>query len=103
MEACKAPFRDCSGLKSVKLGKKVSKIEDKAFKNCDSLKEVTLYSSIKSIGYGAFQSCESLTDIYYNGTMAKWNKIKIKNDCFDDIDNAVTIQCTDGNIIIEVN
>ena len=96
-------FRDCYSLKSVRLGKKVSKIEDEAFKNCDSLKEVTLYSSVKSIGYGVFKSCESLTDIYYNGSMAKWNKIKIKNDCFDDIDNPVTVHCTDGNIIIEVN
>lgn len=96
-------FRGCSSLKSVKLGKKVSKIDDKAFKNCNSLKEVTLHSSVKSIGHSVFESCESLTDIYYNGTMAKWNKIKIKNDCFDDINNHVTVHCTDGDIIIEVN
>ena len=94
-------FKFCYNLRSADLGKNVTKIEDNAFYGCDSLTEVRLPSTLKSIGYGAFQSCESLNDIYFDGTVSKWNSIKLKNGWYTDNDSPLTIHCIDGNIVLD--
>ena len=97
----KEAFKYCYSLKSADLGKKLTKIEDNAFYGCDSLVEVRLPSTLKSIGYGAFQSCGELNDIYFNGTVSKWNSIKLKNGWYTDNDTPLTIHCIDGNIVLD--
>jgi len=62
----------------------VTAIGEWAFGDCDSLAEVTIPASVTRIGYAAFWNT-SLTDVYYGGTEAQWETIKI-----DDYNEALT-------------
>lgn len=92
-------FSGCEALKTVKLPASLEEIKDYAFENCINLKKAALPSGVKTICYAAFQNCASLEsvtipasvksidsnafydtdllDVYYLGTKAKWDKIKI--------------------------
>ena len=49
------------------------------FEGCEKLKSVTIPASVTSIEYAAFDYVETLTDVYYAGTLKRWNSIDIKN------------------------
>lgn len=57
----------CSNLKTFKIGKYITDIEDRAFNACTALKDITIEGNINSINSATFQDCISLT------------KVKIKN------------------------
>lgn len=47
---------------------------------CTSLVSVSLPESIKEIGNNAFLYCEELKNIYYEGTKAQWDEIRIETE-----------------------
>ena len=61
----------------------ITSIGDYVFYNCDNLISITIPDSVTDIGNCAFWRCNSLTDVYYNGTEEKWDKISIgsNNEC----------------------
>ena len=73
-------FGQAAALKTLTLPDGLETIGYDAFWACKSLTAVTLGSSVRSIGDGAFSKCDSLTDVYYAGTEAQWNAIRIGRD-----------------------
>ena len=71
-------FAYFSSLTSITIPDSVTSIGDGAFFDCDSLESVTIPDSVTSIDYGAFHGCESLETVYYTGSEAEWNDIKIR-------------------------
>lgn len=54
---------------------------------------------VTSIGDGAFCGCKSLTDITFQGTIAQWKKINIRDSWNHNIP-ATVVHCTDGDVEI---
>ena len=73
-------FEHCSSLTSVTIGNGVTSIGGWAFAECKSLTSVTIGNGVTSIGYGAFVDCYSLSDVYYAGTEAQWDTVKIESN-----------------------
>ena len=80
-------FKDCKKLSKVTIGSGVKTIDDSTFENCCSLKSVTIPSSVTTIFCNAFCCCESLKNVYYVGSKAQWNKIRIDRNN-DELTNA---------------
>ena len=72
-------FNFCTRLTSVTIPDSVTSISDATFRSCSSLTSVTIPDSVTSIGISAFYGCSSLTDVYYAGTEAQWNAIRIRS------------------------
>ncbi|MGN1235392.1 MAG: leucine-rich repeat protein, partial [Christensenellaceae bacterium] len=70
-------FWKCSSLQSVTIGSGVTSIGRGAFRLCSSLQSVTIGSGVTSIELSAFHGCSSLKHVYYTGTKAQCDKIKI--------------------------
>lgn len=91
-------FVGCTGLTSITIPSGVTEIGFCAFYECSSLKSVTIPNSVTTIYIGAFAECPSLTDIAYDGTTEQWKQIynesAFRNTC-------VTVNCTDGKIVIK--
>ena len=54
---------------------------------------------VTSIGDGAFCGCKSLTDITFQGTIAQWKKITLRESWKHNIP-ATVVHCTDGDVEI---
>lgn len=54
---------------------------------------------VTSIGDGAFCGCKSLTDITFQGTIAQWKKITLRDSWKHNIP-ATVVHCTDGDVEI---
>ena len=52
---------------------------------------------VTSIGDGAFCGCKSLTDITFQGTIAQWKKIMLRDSWKHNIP-ATVVHCTDGDV-----
>ena len=76
-------FENCEYIKSITLSEKTKQIFLGAFWNCNKLESITIPASITNIEWCSFISCNSLKNVYYSGTSAEWQKIKIdtNNDC----------------------
>lgn len=72
-----AAFSGCSSLESVSVPESVTTIDTYAFRLCTNLKTLNLGSNLQSINTGAFNKCTALTDVYYNGSEAKWNTVSV--------------------------
>ena len=70
-------FSVCTSLTSVTIPASMTSIGSHAFSSCSSLKSITIPDSVASIGPCAFNDCSTLTDVYYGGSRAEWNKIRI--------------------------
>ena len=75
-------FSYCNSLSSITIPNSVKTIDQAAFSNCFSLTSITIPDSVTSIGTCAFHDCSALTDVYYGGSRAEWNKIRI--DTYND-------------------
>ena len=64
-------FRDLSTLKSIRLPKGVTKIDECAFYCCGGLTSITIPNSVTEIEKGAFANCTSLTSITFPKSIAK--------------------------------
>ena len=78
---------------------RVTSIRQHAFDCCSSLTSIVLPNSLKSIEWWAFCRCESLTTITFRGTIAQWNKIKLRENWKDKVP-ATVVHCTDGDVEI---
>lgn len=59
----RCPFNDSPKLKSLTIGKCVTKINDRAFTGCSSLTSLIIGESVTSIEEYAFEGCSSLTSL----------------------------------------
>ena len=84
-----AAFSNCFSLTSITILDGVATIGWSAFSDCYSLTSITIPDSVTSIGGTAFSGCSALTDVYYGGSRAEWNKIRI--DAYNDQLTGATI------------
>ncbi|MBQ8239648.1 MAG: leucine-rich repeat protein [Bacteroides sp.] len=47
-----------------------------SFENCVKLQSITLPLSLKFFGDSSFEGCEKLKDVYFNGDLSSWCKVK---------------------------
>jgi hypothetical protein len=92
-------FFGCQALTNITIPNSVTSIGTEAFYDCSSLTSIVLPNSLKSIEWWAFCRCESLTDITFQGTIAQWNKIKLRENWKDEVP-ATVVHCTDGDVEI---
>ena len=70
-------FYECEGITSVVMPAGIKIIRQYAFAECMNLKSVTICSGITTIMNDAFLGCHELTDVYFMGTAAQWDEIRI--------------------------
>ena len=70
-------FQSCSGLTSLTISKGVTSIGNFAFQHCKTLTAVHIPASVTYIGVSPFNGCTVLTDIYFGGTQAAWEALKV--------------------------
>ena len=59
-------FKDNIKIKSVTIGKNITKVNISAFQNCTALETVYIGEGVTSIGDNAFSGCVSLENVYFN-------------------------------------
>ena len=92
-------FFGCQSLTNITIPDSVKSIRTEAFYDCSSLTSIVLPNSLKSIEWWAFCGCKSLTDITFQGTIAQWKKINIRDSWNHNIP-ATVVHCTDGDVEI---
>ena len=70
-EIADGAFKNCTKLKSVKIGANVTTIGNSTFYKCTSLKSVVIPKKVKKIGKKAFYGCKKLKKSYYQNHEAK--------------------------------
>ena len=55
----------------------VKRINSYAFTDHEELKSLTIGKGLTKIGYSAFLGCDRLKDVYYKGSQAQWEEIDI--------------------------
>ncbi len=73
-------FCGCESLSTVVLPASLEVVDENAFEDCIALKALTLYSALKEIRDGAFIGCDALENVYYKGTQAQFDAIRIDNN-----------------------
>ena len=92
-------FEDCSSLTSIVIPESVTSIGSLAFCGCSSLTSMVIPDGVTSIGEWAFKGCSSLTSITFQGTIAQWKKITLRDSWKHNIP-ATVVHCTDGDVEI---
>ena len=92
-------FFGCQSLTNITIPNSVKSIGTEAFYDCSSLTSIVIPDSVTSIEWWAFCGCKSLTDITFQGTIAQWNKIKLRENWKDKVP-ATVVHCTDGDVEI---
>lgn len=81
-------FAYCSQLTSIVLPINITAIEDRTFSSCSQLKSITIPAGVTDIGQMAFSGCSSLSDVYYSGTKAQWEAIRVDSEGNDALKKA---------------
>ena len=76
-EIVSGAFSNCSSLEQLTIPDGVREIQLYTFYGCSSLKTLTLPKSLIKFGRDAIY-CPSLTDMYYEGSVLDWSKIKVE-------------------------
>ena len=92
-------FFGCQSLTNITIPNSVKSIGTEAFYDCSSLTSIVLPDSVMSIEWWAFCGCQSLTDITFQGTIAQWKKITLRDSWKHNIP-ATVVHCTDGDVEI---
>lgn len=71
-------FFNCYSLNKLEIKNGTKTIGKYAFNCCDGIKYIKLPQSLTKISFAAFYPCEKLKNVYYAGTKAKFDKIKIE-------------------------
>ena len=71
-------FFNCKSLTKIVLKEGTKTIGKYAFNCCDGAKTIKLPLSLTKIDFAAFYPCESLKNVYYAGTKAQLDKIKVE-------------------------
>lgn len=90
-------FFGCQSLTNITIPASVKSIGTEAFYDCSSLTSIVLPDSVMSIEWWAFCGCKSLTDITFQGTIAQWKKIMLRDSWKHNIP-ATVVHCTDGDV-----
>lgn len=89
-------FAECKRLEAVNIKNGVMNIENYAFYGCYSLRTINIPVSVDHIGKDVFLDCHSLTDIYFDGSMEKWNVLSAVSSW--NLNKRCTVHCLDGDI-----
>ena len=80
-------FSGCTQLKDVILPDGLTRIEMNVFNRCSALTEVTIPASVTEVRGFSFMGCTALTDVYYTGTQAQWDAVRIDTSYGDPFKN----------------
>ena len=94
----KYSFSGCSNLSNITIGKNIYQLEDRLFENCPAIQQISIPKSITSIGEGVFAGSTNLCEIYYEGTLDDWEKIR-KDENWDADTGEYIIYCSNGSIL----
>lgn len=61
--------------------KKINNDSFKMIKVDTDIEKITIYKNVSFMKKDIFSSCYKLKDVYYEGTLAEWCKIKFSNNC----------------------
>ncbi len=100
VEITTSAFTDCTALRTLNLGNRLTTIGDYAFAGCTALTSVTIPSTVTEIGCYAFAGCTGLVTMYYGGTVADWGNINICSSWNTNCGNLVRVTCSDGDVTI---
>ena len=64
-------FKDCVGLRKIKLPFRITKIESEVFANCTSLSEISIPENVEKIDMHAFGNCSSLRKVKFSDGIQK--------------------------------
>ena len=71
-------FVYCDDLRSIVLPTGLTNIGHNSFSGCESLESVSIPRSVTNIEMFAFNGCSNLAYVYFGGTQAQWEAIKIE-------------------------
>lgn len=71
-------FANCKDIERIKLFQGITSIGYSVFNYCYGLNTVILASSLKTVDEGAFYETPALQTVYYEGTEAQWQNVKIQ-------------------------
>ena len=66
----------------------LTRIDMNVFNRCSALTEVTIPASVTEVRGFSFMGCTALTDVYYTGTQAQWDAVRIDTSYGDPFKNA---------------
>ena len=81
----------------------IESIGRSAYRNCRKLQSLNLPKTLSEIDDEAFKGCDELHSIFYNGSMAEWDKIKMGVQPFGSsgwIHQDKIVYCNDGEVIV---
>ena len=70
-------FAECHSLTSVILPPQITVIDEGTFARCAALETVVIPSGVTNIGKFAFDKCKNVRNVYYTGTKAEWESIRV--------------------------
>ena len=73
----KNAFYWCTMLTNVILPDGLTRVETSAFGRCTQLAAITIPASVTETGVFAFGDCYGIADVYYTGTQAQWDAMRI--------------------------
>ena len=90
-------------IKHLEIPEGIELIAASAFRNCVNLEYLKLPKTLSEIDDEAFKGCDTLDKIFYNGSKADWDKIKMGMQPFGSsgwIHQDKTVYCNDGEVIV---
>ena len=70
-------FAMCTSLRTIDIPEGTTLIEENAFEGCSAMVTVVLPASLAEIENGAFESCSKIKSVFFKGTQAQFDAIKM--------------------------